>query len=69
MYINLKVSNELNEKRKALNLTWRQLIQAGLKTSQKQEPLNTDLSTIIPNLRLISKAVKDVYDTLKSTKP
>jgi hypothetical protein len=66
MYINLKVSNELNEKRKALNLTWRDLIQAGLKASQKQEPLNVDHSSLIPNLRLISRAVKDLYDTLKS---
>lgn len=57
--INLKVPEELNKKRKALNLTWRRVIEAGLQSKPK------DLSKIKNHIRIAAKAMKEAYEELK----
>jgi len=57
--INLRVPEELNKKRKALNLTWRQVIEAGLETNPK------DLAKIKLRIKTAAKAMKEAYEELK----
>jgi hypothetical protein len=71
MYINLKIPDELNEKRKTLNLTWREIIEAGFKYSEgyKPKPIMKDIAAIEPDLKLAVKALSNVWHTIKGTKP
>lgn len=64
MNVNLKVPTELNERRKAVKCTWRQLLEAGLKEKEtKPEPIIQDLEskfkTAVSNLTEAWKIIKE----------
>lgn len=69
MRVNLKVPPSMNEARIALNVTWRDILKAGietLKTQQKSyDPLSNLKTVMRPHLIAASKAIKAVDDLLK----
>lgn len=64
MNVNLKVPEELNDRRKAVKATWRQLLEAGLAAKEtKPDPIITDLETkfktAVSNLTEAWKIIKN----------
>lgn len=64
MHINIKIPDELNERRKALNMTWREIIEAGIKYNSLDKP-NKNLVNLKPNLKVAIKALKEVWDSVQ----
>jgi len=67
--INLKVPEEINAQRKALNASWREVLMAGLKALQTPDPLITLRTDIRPHLVAASKSIKTIDDILKGVTP
>jgi hypothetical protein len=64
MNINFKVPEEINEKRKALNLSWRDLLMAGLKAYES--PSSTvKPSDVEPYVRSAVQSITDLWNRVK----
>ena len=65
MNINLKFPDELNEKRKALKMTWRDVIEAGLKS--KDQPSKLLPSDMEPHIKAAVQNLSTLWNLIKES--
>jgi len=61
--IHLKVSDQLNKDRKTLDLSWLEVLEAGI--AAKKNPV-TQADNILPHLVAAHKSIKTAFDLLKT---
>jgi hypothetical protein len=60
------IPDEANEKRKALGLTWREVINRGLQSKEPTPPIQSD-PALETYLRSAIKSLSDMWDLLKKS--
>ena len=68
MHVHIKIPDDLNETRKALSVSWIQVIHAGLSALKANPASSLDYPSLELNLKAAISSLTKVWDTIKKAR-